>query len=83
MTRPEDGAIGHRPDCGGDPAGPDAIIAADRDWVITFWNAGAERAFGLTAAEAVGQSRYSSGDLRGSPASVRTEQGCPWSSPST
>lgn len=36
-------------------AGPDAIIAADRTGIITFWNAGAERVFGFTAAEAAGQ----------------------------
>ena len=34
----------------------DAIIATDRDGRITFWNPGAERIFGFTAAEAVGQS---------------------------
>jgi PAS domain S-box-containing protein len=37
-------------------SGPDAIISADRDGVITFWNAGAERMFGFTEAHAVGQS---------------------------
>jgi PAS domain S-box-containing protein len=37
-------------------AGPDAIIAANREGVITFWNAGAERIFGYTRAEATGQS---------------------------
>jgi PAS domain S-box-containing protein len=34
----------------------DAIIATDREGRITFWNPGAERIFGFTAAEAVGQS---------------------------
>ncbi|MFN3655811.1 MAG: PAS domain-containing protein [Pseudolabrys sp.] len=34
----------------------DAIVACDRDGVIRFWNAGAERVFGFGAAEAVGQS---------------------------
>ena len=34
----------------------DAIIAADRDGLITFWNPGAERIFGHSAGEAVGQS---------------------------
>ena len=34
----------------------DAIIAADRDGVIRFWNPGAERIFGHSSAEAVGQS---------------------------
>jgi PAS domain S-box-containing protein len=34
----------------------DAIIATDRDGRITFWNPGAERIFGFTAGEAVGQS---------------------------
>ncbi len=34
----------------------DAIVAADRDGIIGFWNPGAERIFGHTAAEAVGQS---------------------------
>ena len=33
----------------------DAIIFADREGVIRFWNAGAEAVFGYTAAEAVGQ----------------------------
>jgi PAS domain S-box-containing protein len=37
-------------------AGPDAIIAADREGVIGFWNAGAERIFGYPRDEAVGQS---------------------------
>jgi PAS domain S-box-containing protein len=37
-------------------AGPDAIIAADPAGIITFWNAGAERIFGFTGAEAAGQS---------------------------
>ncbi|BBY43962.1 PAS domain S-box protein [Mycolicibacterium celeriflavum] len=36
--------------------GPDAIICADRDGVITFWNASAQRVFGYTPAEAAGQS---------------------------
>lgn len=35
---------------------PDAILIADRDGVILFWNSGAERIFGYTATEAVGQS---------------------------
>jgi PAS domain S-box-containing protein len=34
----------------------DAIIATDRGGVVTFWNPGAERIFGFTSAEAVGQS---------------------------
>jgi PAS domain S-box-containing protein len=34
----------------------DAIIAADRDGVITYWNPGAERIFGHPAVEAVGRS---------------------------
>jgi len=34
----------------------DAIIATDRGGNITFWNPGAERIFGFTAADAVGQS---------------------------
>lgn len=36
--------------------GPDAIVAADRDGVIRFWNAGAERLFGHQAGQALGQS---------------------------
>jgi PAS domain S-box-containing protein len=36
--------------------GSDAIIAADRDGVITFWNPGAERIFGHPAGEALGRS---------------------------
>jgi PAS domain S-box-containing protein len=32
----------------------DAIVAADRDGMITFWNPGAERIFGHSTAEAVG-----------------------------
>lgn len=35
---------------------PDAILIADRDGVIRFWNSGAERMFGHTATEALGQS---------------------------
>jgi PAS domain S-box-containing protein len=34
----------------------DAIIAADKEGTISFWNPGAERIFGYSAAEAVGQS---------------------------
>src|SRR4051812_14479153 len=34
----------------------DAIIATDREGRIIFWNPGAERIFGFSAAEAVGQS---------------------------
>ena len=34
----------------------DAIVAADREGVIRFWNPGAERLFGYTAAEALGHS---------------------------
>jgi PAS domain S-box-containing protein len=34
----------------------DAIVAADRDGIIRFWNPGAERIFGHTAGEAMGQS---------------------------
>src|ERR1700722_13581458 len=36
--------------------GPEAIVAADRDGVIRFWSAGAERIFGFTSAQAVGRS---------------------------
>ncbi len=35
---------------------PDALLIADREGIITFWNRGAERIFGHTAAEAVGRS---------------------------
>ena len=35
---------------------PDAILVSDREGIITFWNRGAERMFGHSAAEAVGQS---------------------------
>jgi PAS domain S-box-containing protein len=34
----------------------DAIIYADREGLIRFWNPGAERIFGFAAAEAMGQS---------------------------
>ena len=34
----------------------DAIVAADREGVIRFWNPGAERIFGHASSEAVGQS---------------------------
>lgn len=34
----------------------DAIIATDRGGIVTFWNPGAERIFGFSSAEAVGQS---------------------------
>jgi PAS domain S-box-containing protein len=34
----------------------DAIIATDRDGRIVFWNPGAERIFGFSAPEAMGQS---------------------------
>jgi PAS domain S-box-containing protein len=34
----------------------DAVVAADRDGIIRFWNPGAERIFGHAAAEAIGQS---------------------------
>jgi PAS domain S-box-containing protein len=35
---------------------PDAVIYADRDGIIRFWNAGAVRIFGFSQNEAVGQS---------------------------
>jgi len=35
---------------------PDAILIADREGIITFWNKGAELMFGYTGAETVGQS---------------------------
>jgi len=34
----------------------DAIVAADKDGMIAFWNPGAERIFGYSSAEALGQS---------------------------
>ena len=34
----------------------EAVIFADRDGAIRFWNASAERIFGWTGAEAIGQS---------------------------
>jgi len=34
----------------------DAIMATDRNGIIRFWNPGAERIFGFSTAEAVGQS---------------------------
>jgi PAS domain S-box-containing protein len=34
----------------------DAIIATNREGLITFWNPGAERIFGFTAGEAIGRS---------------------------
>ncbi|MCV7003029.1 PAS domain-containing protein [Mycolicibacterium alvei] len=37
-------------------SGPDAIMAADRNGLITFWNGGAERLFGFPADQAVGES---------------------------
>ena len=35
---------------------PDAILVADRQGLIRYWNGGAQRMFGHTADEAVGQS---------------------------
>lgn len=35
---------------------PDAIVYADREGIIRYWNAGAERIFGFSADEAGGQS---------------------------
>jgi PAS domain S-box-containing protein len=35
---------------------PDAILYADRDGIIRLWNQGAERIFGFSVAQAVGQS---------------------------
>jgi len=34
----------------------DAVVAADRDGIVRFWNPGAERIFGYAAAEAIGNS---------------------------
>lgn len=36
-------------------ASPDAVVAADRDGKIVYWNAGAEAMFGYPASHAVGQ----------------------------
>ena len=35
---------------------PDAILTADRNGIIIYWNRGAEQIFGYSAADAVGQS---------------------------
>lgn len=35
---------------------PDAVLYSDRDGIIRLWNQGAERIFGFSAAEAIGQS---------------------------
>lgn len=35
---------------------PDAVVAADREGVIRFWNAAAVELFGYAASEAIGQS---------------------------
>jgi PAS domain S-box-containing protein len=37
-------------------ASADAVVATNRDGIISIWNPGAERIFGYTAAEALGQS---------------------------
>lgn len=37
-------------------AAPDAILVSDRQGRIVLWNSGAERIFGYSAAEAIGQS---------------------------
>jgi len=37
-------------------ANSDAIVAADKDGIIFFWNPGAERIFGYSRAEAICQS---------------------------
>jgi PAS domain S-box-containing protein len=34
---------------------PDAVIYADRDGIVRFWNGGATRIFGFSAEEALGQ----------------------------
>jgi PAS domain S-box-containing protein len=34
----------------------DAIVASDKDGIIRFWNPGAERIFGYTSGDAIGQS---------------------------
>lgn len=34
----------------------DAVVAADRDGIVQFWNPGAERIFGYAAADALGRS---------------------------
>lgn len=34
----------------------DAIVASDKDGIIRFWNPGAERIFGYTSGDALGQS---------------------------
>ncbi len=35
---------------------PDAVLVADRDGIIRFWNRGAQRIFGFSAAAALGSS---------------------------
>jgi PAS domain S-box-containing protein len=34
----------------------DAIVAADKDGIVRFWNPGAERVFGYSSGDAIGQS---------------------------
>ncbi len=52
------GAIIGRPDIADGllDSASDALVASDRDGLIVFWNPGAERIFGFSAEEAVGQS---------------------------
>jgi len=35
---------------------PDAVLISDREGIIRFWNSGAERMFGYSETEAIGQS---------------------------
>src|SRR3954464_5069186 len=49
-----DGPRGSRGGCPGSAS--DAVVATDREGIITFWNPGAERIFGFAASEAVGRS---------------------------
>jgi PAS domain S-box-containing protein len=40
---------------------PDAVLIADREGIIRYWNTGAERIFGYAAGEAVGRSLDNAG----------------------
>lgn len=56
MSRPDPSALADRVGHALLESRADAILATDRDGVIRLWNPGAERIFGFTAAQAVGQS---------------------------
>src|SRR4051794_532702 len=53
---------------------PDAVVGTDAEFRVTVWNAGAERLYGYTKAEALGRFARELSTLVGDPSHVELEE---------